>query len=290
MLFETEDQAKEYAINQTSGKLNKQEIDIRISDYEMYAHQAASDKDRKYWEFEKERLEQWKASHEFINGEYPDGVDELMFNLLDSRSSIYSFINVETKSSPFSDFYFFKQWVVGSSYWIFATIGKLVSNDDRDNSLRSLWMKVLPYLKLSNVSNILEIDYLTKCLDKKNGHFTNLNSKAINFRNKQIAHNESKPIILWSEIDVDLKILSRMWSIITMWCSFGILMPFRNPSEVFMGLDKIYSIDEISMLKQKYSESVTEIQSWCERCVLTGEKISNRSPFSQISVSIEIVK
>jgi hypothetical protein len=66
-------------------------------------------------------------------------------------------------------------------------------------------------------------------------YFTNKNSKALLFRNKVIAHNEKNLTMRWDEIDKDIEILVKIWSLVVSWSSFGLFDPFRTPSRHFQG-------------------------------------------------------
>jgi len=286
MNFSDEQQAISYAITATSARMNLDQINNTLNDYEKFRTQA-SEKDWVYWDEEIKKLKEYKESAAFLNGEHPAGIDELIYSIIDCRSSIYAFMNTNITSNPFEKIFFFQQWQVGIAYWLVASIGKLVSKDKRDNSLRSLWNKVLPFLNdKAAISSNEEIDYITRLFDEKSGHFTNVNSKAIAFRNKTIAHNESSQIIHWTEIDHDVKILVRAWSIIVAWCSFGVMMPFRKPHEVFGGIETIFHPSEFGLLQENYKKSTTEIRDWCECDIISGEKKYSRSPFCSISVEI----
>jgi len=91
-------------------------------------------------------LKEWVDSGNFKNGHYPQGVDELIFELIEWQASIYAFQNVDTEKNPFLEHAFYAQWLMGGIYAIFCLIGKLVSKDQRDNSLRKLWNTVHNYI------------------------------------------------------------------------------------------------------------------------------------------------
>lgn len=151
-----------------------------------------------------------------------------------------------------------------------------------DNSLRKLWNKIRRFI--TNVTTDEELQFIDKQLD---GHFTNVNSRAISFRNKVIAHNEKTLSLKWSEIDEDIKILVRVWSIIVGWCSFGIFSPFRTASVAFSGLDSFYTPTELQELKEKREEYLDKVRTWSASYLHTGEKeVGFRGAFGSITVTI----
>jgi len=281
--FKTEEEAKRYAVACTSAFFTLEEAQERIQDYKTYIKNANTEEQQEYWTNELKKLEKWLSSEKFKNGDYSQGIDALILDLIELRASIYAFQNTKSQIYPFNKYIFHAQWLTGSTYTIFSIIGKLVSKDKRDNSLRKLWDNTSQYIEVSDLSKTEEINKIKDKMQDKNGHFTNSNSKALLYRNKFISHNESMPRICWSDIDDDIKIIVRLWSLITMWSSSGILYPFQAGEAVFSGLDNIYSQDEIKALINKRGEYLRMIKEWCVCSLIDGEQSSNRTPFATIS-------
>ena len=113
-------------------------------------------------------------------------------------------------------------------------------------------------------------------------------SSTMRFRNKAIAHNESSPRVDWVEIDEDIKLLCRIWSLISMWSSIGITEPFRPSQQAFSGLDSIFTPLEIRALSEQHNIYIEKVESWCTHSLVDNSKVSKRSPFRKISVSTEV--
>lgn len=286
MNFESEKEAKNYCISITAGRISFEEALRRIESYKAYKENSQSDEQGNYWQGEINRLEGWLASDEFKNGAYPQGIDDLILELVEWRASIYAFQTVSTAKNPFNEHAFHAQWLTGGVYAVLSLIGKLVSKDGRDNSLRRPWNIAKKYIASSGLCGDDEIEHIEHILHEEKGHFTNLNSKAILLRNKVIAHNEASPRVEWSEADKDIKLLCRIWSLITMWSSSGILEPFRSGYIAFSGLENIYTHSEISSLRKKRDEYLEIVKTWCVSSVVNGEKVTDRTPFAKISISI----
>lgn len=288
MGFDSEDHAKDYAIGITAKHLHPDYVQNRLDSYRSYQESAISAEDKEYWGKEVRNLEEYINSDEFKNGEYPQGIDELMLEIIEWRAAIYAFQNVDTEQDPFKEHAFYAQWLMGGTYTVFCMLGKLVSKDRRDSSLRKLWPIVSDYVKRSGLCGEGEIEVIEEKMHRTEGHFTNTNSRAMFFRNKVIAHNESSPKMEWVEIDKDIKLLCRIWALITMWSSFGIIQPFRKSRQVFSGLESVFIPAEIKSLANQRDVYLEKVEGWCTHSLVDNSRVSERSPFGKISVSINI--
>lgn len=208
--------------------------------------------------------------------------------MIEWRAVIYAFQKVDTKNDPFKTHAFYAQWLVGGTYTIFCLLGKLVSKDQRDNSLRKHWDVVSGYIAHSGLCGETEIEFINSSMHRTQGKFANENSQAMKYRNKVIAHNESLPRMEWDELDKDIELISRMWSLITMWSSFGLTEPFRRAEHVFSGTESVFTNEEIRLLQEQRDNYLSMVKLWCTRCIKTGEQIVNRSPFGRFSISISM--
>ncbi len=288
MEFSTEDDAKNYSVGITAKHIHPEDINKRLDDYNSYLASASEDS-KSYWQEEVDNLEAWINSEEFINGEYPRGIDELVLELIEWRAVIFALQNVDTRNDPFQQHPFYAQWLVGGTYTVFCLLGKLVSKDLRDNSLRKLWGMVSEYIAQSGLSTDDEIDYINNKMHRSRGQFTNINSQAMLYRNKVIAHNESLPRMEWLELDKDVELISRIWSLVTMWSSFGIMEPFRNNEQLFSGTESVFSPEEIRLLLEQRGIYLNRVKAWCTKSIHNVEQVSERSPFGTFSISVSAV-
>lgn len=289
MEFKSEDDAKNYSIGITAKPLHPDDVENRISSYRSYSESAVDEENKKYWLNELDKLEEYVASDEYKNGEYSQGIDILILELIEWRASISAFQKIDNKNDPFTKHAFYAQWAMGGTYAVFCILGKLVSKDSRDNSLRKLWKMVSGYIENSGLCGNGEVELIFNKMHNTEGHFTNTNSRAMLFRNKVIAHNESSPKIEWVEVDEDIKLLCRIWSLITMWSSFGIIEPFRSDQQAFSGLESVYSSAEIKLLQEQRKQYIEKVKGWCTHSIVDGESVSERSPFGKISISMNIL-
>jgi hypothetical protein len=286
MQFNTIDEAKEYVVAVTNKAKSLKEINSAISYYQKMVDNAHTDESRNFWLDELSKLNAWKDSDDFKQGNYPQGIDELVIELVEWRAIIYAFQHVDTKRNPFNESGFYAQWYLGAIYGVFTIIGKLVSKDIRDRSLRKLWEVVSPMMLDKGACTKTEVDYINSAMDKKSGRFTNGNSKALLFRNKLIAHNEAMPIVKWDEVDNDLSLLVRMWSLLVAWSSFGIFQPFRTDKQAFLGLESMYESLEIKALKEQRQCYLRMVEGWSKCYSHSGMEDPGRGAFSTLSVKV----
>jgi hypothetical protein len=284
--FKSSDEAKEYAINATAAYLDENAMQTRINDFTRYLANASSEQDKIFWHNQIQELEVWRGSDAFINGLHPQGIDELILELLELRALVFAFQCVELKNNPFAQYVFFSQWVMGITYVTFSIIGKLSSKNPKDNSLRGLWQKVAWHINDDNAFTAEEIQRINTAFDNKDGHFSNGKSPAILVRNKSIAHNEFSPKVYWDDIDDDIKILVRTWSMITSWSSMGLIQPFRDSKQAFAGLESLLAAEEIRELSKQRECYIQKTRQWAITRLHDGSEDAERSPFAKISVGI----
>ncbi|WP_299072525.1 hypothetical protein [uncultured Paraglaciecola sp.] len=286
MVFNNTDEAKEYVVSVTNKTKSIEEVNSAICYYQKMANNSHDDVSRNLWLTELDKVKQWKHSDDFKNGNYPQGIDELILELIEWRAVVYAFQNVETKRNSFKESGFYAQWYVGAIYGIFSIFGKLLSKDGRDSSLRKLWNNVSPIMLKEGACTKLEMDCINAALDFKNGRFTNENSQAMLYRNKLISHNEAMPVVEWDEVDKDFAFLIRMWSLLVSWSSFGLGEPFRTGEQAFLGIESMFDFSEINTLKKKRQEYLKMAVDWSKSYAHTGEIDSGRGAFSLLHVNV----
>ena len=289
MMFNTIDEAKEYVVLHTNKARTIEDIDSNITYYKKMVNNSHSEESKNLWLSELDKLNEWKNSDNFKNGIYPQGIDELIIELLEWRSVIYAFQHVETRREPFKESGFYAQWYIGAIYGVFSIFGKLLSKDNRDNSLRKLWRIISPIMLTEKACTKQEVDFINVALDVTSGRFTNKNSQALLFRNKLISHNESMPVIKWDEVDKDFAFLIRMWSLLISWSSFGLFQPFRTGEQVFQGVESMFSKSEITNLKLKREEYLKMVERWSTSYIHTGFTDFGRGAFSSLEAKVSIV-
>lgn len=289
MQFSTVEEAKEYVVALTNKAKSLEELNSTISHYQEMFESARNEESRGLWLSELEKLKEWKDSDDFKQGNYPQGIDELVLELIEWRAMVYAFQNVETKSNPFKESGFYAQWYLGSIYGVFTIIGKLVSKDRRDNSLRKLWETASPVMLSDGACTKEEIDYINSEMEVKSGLFTNERSKSLLFRNKLISHNEAMPTVQWSDVDSELCLLIRMWSLLVSWSSFGLFQPFRTDEQALLGLESMFQVTEINELKLKRKCYLKIIDGWSKCYAHSGIEDPGRGAFSTLHVTARVV-
>jgi hypothetical protein len=283
-------EAKAFCNDKTNSRLTAEEADAQIAQLRGYIEDSEDLVSKALFEDMISGLIQWKNSSELEKGEYPQGIDQIILDLIEIRSLIFAIQNTPNAQPAFEKHFFFQQWLIGAAHTITCGIGKLVSGDNRDNSLRNLWKEVGHWITLDGACTQQEADFIDQALDKKTGHFVNANSKAFNYRNKSVAHNEHSPTITWEDFDPDLKILVRTWSLLVAWCSFGIIAPFKERRQIFDGLETLYSKDVIRELGSKREQYLQKVRDWATTYLHNEAADPGRGAFTsgiKITVALE---
>jgi hypothetical protein len=278
-------EAKSIALQATTGRLTLEETNLKLKDYRRYLHDANDAESVKFWSEEVSELESWLSSESLRNGLNPQGIDDLVLNLVGWRASVYAFQNVELQRDPFGRSPFFLQWLVGAGYSTACIVGKLVSDHRNDNSLANLWKKISELVVKEDHCSADEVDLISIKLKKPGGYFTNENSKSMLFRNKTIAHNERTTPVGWDDLDNDIKLLVRIWSIVIGFCSSGILYPFLNREIAFAGLDGVVGESERIQLLKHRQDFLDRVDLWTRSNLVTGQIEVKSRAFAEIVFS-----
>jgi len=288
MAIRTSDEAKTRTVEATSRRRSHDESLKFLEDLRGYLARASDEESRKTWQSQIDALESWLASEQFLCGDYPQGIDELVLELIEWRAMQHAFQHVETKRQPFLANVFYQQWLIGSTYAVSSLLGKLVGKAPRENSLRKLWWEVGKFVSRDGACTKGELKYIGEQLDRKGGKFTDDKSRAMLFRNTVIAHNQKSLSLAWDEIDKDIQILVRVWSILVSWSSYGIFAPFRTADQAFGGLEHVFENNELVSLKAKRQEYIDLAVGWARTYLHTGKRDHGRSAFSQIVVTSRV--
>jgi hypothetical protein len=286
-VFKDTNEAKEYTVNYTNKSKTLEQINSSMNFYKGMLEEAHSEESKKIWQDELNKLEDWKNSDDFKAGRYPQGIDELILELIEWRAVIYAFQQVNTERDPFKESGFFAQWYIGAVYGIFTIVGKLVSCDSRDKSLRKLWANISPIILSDGACTEAEVKFINEQIDYDSGRFTNNRSKVICFRNTLIAHNEAHPIVSWDDVDIEMSLLIRMWSLLVAWSSLGLFSPFRTSEQAFLGLESFFQPSEIEALKKERELFLEKVKTWSSCYAHSGENDIGRGAFSTLTVTVK---
>ncbi|MFJ7313434.1 hypothetical protein ACIQVE_11790 [Pseudomonas sp. NPDC098747] len=273
-------EAKEFCNNKTNSRLTEEGALEKIKQLEEYLSNDPSEHSKLLFEEWIQEIKNWIESDERKKGEYPQGIDQIILDIIEVRAFIYALQQTPSTQLRLQNSFFWQQWLIGSAHTIIVGIGKLVSTDARDNSLANLWKEIGGWIKEDGACDIDEARFIDDSFKRKTGYFDNSNSKAFNYRNKSIAHNEHSPEITWNDLDPDLKILVRAWSLLVAWSSFGILNPFKRNQEIFNGLESFFSTEEISKLGSERNSYLSMVKDWSTTYLHTGISDPGRGAFS----------
>ena len=287
MSFRSSDEAKTYVVKITSRRRTHEELLIWLNDLRGYLSDASDDQSRQTWQAQIESTESWLGSSDYKEGNYPQGIDEHVLERIEWRSLQHAFLLVETKRKPFMEQVFYQQWLIGSVYAVYSMLGKLTGTGKQETSLLKVWRKVEPWIKKDGGCTPDELKFINALVNGPTPRFTNRYSKAILFRNSVIAHNEKSMAITWDEVDKDIHVLARIWSLLVSWSSFGLIAPFRSGNTAFNGLDSSFTPEELVQLQQKRQEYIDQSIKWMTSFLHSGVPDSGRGPFASITVKSE---
>ncbi len=273
-------EAKEYCNSMTNSRLSEADALEKISQLEEYIKNEESESSILLFQEWVSDLKIWLVSDERKRGEYPQGIDQILLDMVEVRAFIFAFQKHPDLQNRLNNSFFWQQWFIGAAHTIISGVGKLVSLDGRDNSLANLWARVGPWIESDGGCDSGEAGFISEVFKRKTGYFDNSRSKAFNYRNKAIAHNENSPEIGWDDLDPDMKILIRAWSLLVAWSSFGILNPFRSNIDVFDSLGSFFSTGELNKLHVERSRYLNIVKGWSKSYLHTGEVDPGRGPFS----------
>ncbi len=282
----TIDEAKEYACNYAVRWLSEDELLQRIEAAKITGETAPTDNLRDYWQTEVLKLRELLDSKEYREGDFHQSVDQLLFELIEWRAMFYAIQQSETSVDPFKQHVFLQQWSIGGVHTMYSILAKLVDSNNKTRSLFHLWKRVSGFIEKETGSE--EVQFLSRQIAGKDRIFSNEKSEAIRFRNKVIAHNEKSHSADLSNLDNDIQILARIWSVITTWSSFGVIEPWRDAQTTFSGLNLFYGAADLLLLQSNRQSYLNKVETWCRTNVCT-KTYDARSPyFSSFSVTASI--
>jgi len=279
----TEEDAKEYACDYMCRTKNIEEIKNELKELEIAIQDNLQDEEKYFYLNRIKENQELLNDDDYINGNYHQGIDTIILELIEYRAMFYAFTNVDIDEQPFNKYIFFQQWKIGAIYAIYCNLAKLTNRGEENKSLRNLWINLERFIKANNETE--EIKYISKQFDNNSKRFSNEESKAMFFRNKVISHNERSCAVDFDALDNDILFLFRAWSIITIWSSLPILFPFRENEQVFLGLDKFYTDSQLTKLKTQRNLFLDKVKLWGRTNLITSE-IDNRTPFASLSINI----
>lgn len=281
----TPEEAIFYALEFTTAKLTREQTEERIKSLSSLLQYSNSDENFQSISQDIENLKTWLDSDALKSGNYPQAIDTLIIELIEWRAMFYAFQETDLNHSAFSNSIFFQQWKVGGVYAMYSHLGKLVSSDLRDHSLRRLWLDIEKFI--SPHVETSEMEHISSCFMKKAKRFEREQSNSMLFRHTVIAHNERSAGANLKDLDNDIKLLIRAWSVVSIWVDHPMLFPWRDSKQALGILENFYNPKEISLLRDKRQEYIDKTTEWCVTNLVTKDKTS-KSPFGRMSVSIDV--
>ncbi len=182
----------------------------------------------------------------------PEGVDGLLLDAINLRAFLVSL--AATENNGFEKSYLCSALTAGSTYALIMKIAKLYdrrNNDYETNTLRENWRA----LKINNS----ESSYIESQFDTRNEN--SVFYPIINYRDKTVAHNESKISIEWPQIDSAIMFLARVWELCNQALNAPVLSPFYKFEQVSGLFSEIFDKSEIELAGAAHKSYIERIQN-----------------------------
>lgn len=235
-------------------------------------------------------LETWLASDELNTGQFHQSLDTLLLELIELRALFHAFIEVGKENEEFFEnelfgTALFQQWKVGSVHIMYSALSKLVSYGSQDKSFIKLWSRIESFMEDEIEKS--EFEYICDILKNQDDkRFVNATSGAIRFRNKVIAHNQLSLEPELEILDKDIQELVRVWGLLILFHSRGIILPFRKANIAFSGFSKFLDTRNLRLLRNARQTFLDEIKLWSTTNLVTGE-LDDKGPFLELKVSLK---
>lgn len=180
----------------------------------------------------------------------PEGIDALLLDAINLR--LFQQAIDASGSEEFERSFVGGTIVIGVTYAIVLKICKLYERrkNHNINSLREL------YKKIGNSGT--EHDRIMNELDTQNEE--SLFSPLVTYRDKVLAHNESKSTITWMQMDEALFFLSRVWYLIDQKVDSTITQPYHTFENAFRVIEKSFSSKQKKKMKAAWNKYVAHLE------------------------------
>ncbi len=180
----------------------------------------------------------------------PLGVDELMLAAVHQRAYIEALNAID--ESDIKSSYLLQMLTIGATYSIVMSLMKSYDRQTRKEEINTLRKLFLVSAK-SDMAEQLFSEYDTE----------NLNSVFVplkNYRDKTLAHNESKELLSWEQVDQALMVSVTAWSYVETKSESRILFPFHSFSTVSSGLERLFSCEDLSLAKRAWDNYIANVK------------------------------
>ncbi|MDF5278873.1 hypothetical protein HKA89_16715 [Vibrio parahaemolyticus] len=179
----------------------------------------------------------------------PLGVDELMLAAVHQRAYMEALNAID--ESDIKSSYLLQMLTVGATYSIVMSLMKSYDRQTRKEEINTLRKLFLVSAK-SDMAEQLFSEYDTE----------NLNSVFVplkNYRDKTLAHNESKELLSWEQVDQALMVSVTAWSYVETKSESRIMFPFHSFSTVSSGLERLFSCEDLSLAKRAWDNYIANV-------------------------------
>lgn len=271
------------------GTIEKEIIDQEIQrNTEIIENGSDSDG---YFQKQLDYLNKLKLCPNYQNGSLPRGIEKILLQVMESYTFWHSINEIDSSFFLTQNNYIHNLMNVSVTFMMSCELAKLFNNKPDDFSLCNIWNHDVNDIRISNITTIDEIDYITEQFARNEATRDQAIKRFLDFRNKSIAHNENNIGLKWSDFVSTMNFIIRVWGIIDEYYSPNCFpRPIQLSNHIYTPLQPYFSHQQIESMKQARLKLMTDIFSSASTNLKTGAK-DNIKPFGdlQISVNIEVI-
>lgn len=266
--------------------MTKEELVVRINDYEKYASQESCQKQKAQWHKSAAACRELLNDEDYLSGNYPQSLDKLILDLVEWRALTEAMQKAVQVDSTLGGSPFFCMWFTGAGYSAIATFGKLASNSQNEpRSILKLWHCSEHYLVEDGIVSEVERVEISKKVSIFKGR--NLESSVLHNRNKAFMHNEHMGNLTWEKFDEEFRVVARIWSLLTQWTG-PIFMPFAHKNQLTNGMERFLDSAAIQQCKNAADLYIKSFEDWCITSLVDNEP-DGKTPFGTLNFQFSIV-
>ncbi|MBY7894173.1 hypothetical protein KW455_18335 [Vibrio fluvialis] len=233
-------------------------------------------------------IKRLKIDPNFQAGKLPRGLEAIVLQIIESYAFWHALHEVSDENFIVQDNYFHNLINVSINTMISCELAKLLSHHSDDFSLTNIWKEHVKELKLSNITDNEEIDYITQVLSRDPDVLPSEMRNFTNFRNKSIAHNQYVLNVGWSDFKVTINFILRAFAILDEYYSPNSFpRPVMRTQDLFRNIQKIIKTSDIAKAKQKREELMSECFEAASKNLITNQK-GNLKPFNIFRMKVTI--
>ncbi|EJL6600995.1 hypothetical protein ACOCGS_003475 [Vibrio cholerae] len=224
----------------------------------------------------------------YLKGIYPRGLEEIIQQIVEPMSLWEAITSLSTDHFLASENYFRSLVDVSVTFLLSCEIAKLFNDKPGDFSLSNVWKYSRERVVLSGVACAEEVAFIDIQFDLRSELRDKRIKRLLQFRNKQIAHNDASEETIKDDFTYTTYFVLRVWAILdALYSPDCYPRPILMDEHLFDQFYKIMTNDELAHVKRERLKFINELLSSCSKDLVTG-KCDGKLPFAQLNITIKI--